>query len=182
MCSSIILSLQNLPDWELPEEQNNLQYSTVHFNEQADPVYANMRGAQSLRHMEEREVSEYSAVTFNSGSTRNVTHFSWLHQVFFNFPCSVYNCFRWWNSNGLISYCIFSIIRFYFISLPESKLKKLKRIQIHFTAQTGKPEFLLWYFWWQACDSHCNWLIELFVIMVHLDSTSKCILVGKFGK
>ncbi|KAK2817450.1 hypothetical protein Q5P01_025641 [Channa striata] len=48
-----------------PEDQENLQYAAVHFSKnQADAVYSNIRAAQP--HMQEQEVTEYSAVNFNS--------------------------------------------------------------------------------------------------------------------
>ncbi|XP_067355861.1 Fc receptor-like protein 1 isoform X2 [Channa argus] len=51
-------------------QSENPQYTTVHFfKEQTDPVYYNIRAAQPHRHMEEDEVTEYSAVRFNRDST-----------------------------------------------------------------------------------------------------------------
>lgn len=53
-----------------PEEQDNLQYASVHFsNKQADPLYSNIRSAQPHRHMEEQEDIMYAAVTFNRAGT-----------------------------------------------------------------------------------------------------------------
>ncbi|KAK2918571.1 hypothetical protein Q8A73_002942 [Channa argus] len=44
-------------------QSENPQYTTVHFfKEQTDPVYYNIRAAQPHRHMEEDEVTEYSAI------------------------------------------------------------------------------------------------------------------------
>ncbi|XP_033182395.1 sialoadhesin-like [Anabas testudineus] len=58
---------QFVSDQEQPEDQENLQYSTVHFiNKPTDPVYSNIRGTQP-GHMEEPELTEYSYVRFNSG-------------------------------------------------------------------------------------------------------------------
>ncbi|KAM9363778.1 B-cell receptor CD22-like [Symphorus nematophorus] len=52
-----------------PEEQVELQYASIHFsNNQVDPIYSNIRGAQPLRHMEQQEVSEYAAVRLNRAS------------------------------------------------------------------------------------------------------------------
>ncbi|XP_030599968.1 B-cell receptor CD22-like [Archocentrus centrarchus] len=50
------------------QEQDDLQYASIHFNNQADPLYSNMRAAQPRRHTEEQEVAEYTAVRFNRGS------------------------------------------------------------------------------------------------------------------
>ncbi|KAL7405161.1 hypothetical protein ABVT39_024708 [Epinephelus coioides] len=53
-----------------PEEQGDLQYASIHFsNNQADPLYSNMRPAQPLRHTEQREDVEYVTVKFNSART-----------------------------------------------------------------------------------------------------------------
>ncbi|KAM7419811.1 hypothetical protein PAMA_016758 [Pampus argenteus] len=53
-----------------PEEQDDLHYASVHFsNNQADPLYSNMRSAQPHRHMEEQEGTQYAAVTFNRAGT-----------------------------------------------------------------------------------------------------------------
>ncbi|XP_053196721.1 B-cell receptor CD22-like [Scomber japonicus] len=47
-------------------EQDNLLYASVLFsNNQADPLYSNIRSAQLHRQMEEQEVTEYAAVNFN---------------------------------------------------------------------------------------------------------------------
>uniref|UniRef100_A0A8P4K2P6 B-cell receptor CD22 n=1 Tax=Dicentrarchus labrax TaxID=13489 RepID=A0A8P4K2P6_DICLA len=53
------------------EEQDDLHYASVHFsNNQADPVYANIRPAGPRRHKEEEEeVVEYAAVKFNRAIT-----------------------------------------------------------------------------------------------------------------
>ncbi|XP_039469951.1 B-cell receptor CD22-like isoform X2 [Oreochromis aureus] len=60
---------QCLPDQRQPEEQDDLQYTSIHFsNNQADPLYSNIRAAQPHRHMQEQEVTEYTAVRFNRGS------------------------------------------------------------------------------------------------------------------
>ncbi|XP_019211737.1 vascular cell adhesion protein 1 isoform X1 [Oreochromis niloticus] len=60
---------QCLPDQRQPEEQDDLQYTSIHFsNNQADPLYSNIRAAQPHRHMLEQEVTEYTAVRFNRGS------------------------------------------------------------------------------------------------------------------
>ncbi|XP_033985930.1 B-cell receptor CD22-like [Trematomus bernacchii] len=53
-----------------PEQQDDLQYASVHFNNRADPLYSNMRAAQPLRHTEQQEVSEYAAVKFSSAAPR----------------------------------------------------------------------------------------------------------------
>ncbi|XP_033985833.1 carcinoembryonic antigen-related cell adhesion molecule 1-like [Trematomus bernacchii] len=54
-----------------PEQQEDLQYSSVHFsNNRADPLYSNMRAAQPLRHTEQQEVPEYAAVKFSSAAPR----------------------------------------------------------------------------------------------------------------
>ncbi|XP_038567874.1 B-cell receptor CD22-like [Micropterus salmoides] len=54
---------------EQPEEQDNLQYASIHFtNNQADPLYSNIRPARSLRHTEQQEVMEYAVVTFKSNT------------------------------------------------------------------------------------------------------------------
>uniref|UniRef100_A0A8P4GDP8 B-cell receptor CD22 n=1 Tax=Dicentrarchus labrax TaxID=13489 RepID=A0A8P4GDP8_DICLA len=53
-----------------PEEQEDLQYASVHFStKQADPLYSNIRAGRPLRHMEQQEVIEYAAVSFNRAST-----------------------------------------------------------------------------------------------------------------
>ncbi|XP_078022736.1 B-cell receptor CD22-like [Epinephelus lanceolatus] len=52
-----------------PEEQGDLQYASIHFSNQADPLYSNMRPAQPLRHTEQREDVEYVTVKFNSART-----------------------------------------------------------------------------------------------------------------
>ncbi|XP_051241962.1 B-cell receptor CD22-like [Dicentrarchus labrax] len=53
-----------------PEEQEDLQSTRVHFsNNQADPLYSNIRAARPLRHMEQQEFIEYAAVSFNRAST-----------------------------------------------------------------------------------------------------------------
>ncbi|XP_030599981.1 B-cell receptor CD22-like [Archocentrus centrarchus] len=59
---------QCLPDQRQLQEQDDLQYASIHFNNQADPLYSNMRAAQPRRHTEEQEVAEYTAVRFNRGS------------------------------------------------------------------------------------------------------------------
>ncbi|XP_039465971.1 limbic system-associated membrane protein-like [Oreochromis aureus] len=60
---------QCLPDQRQPEEQDDLQYTSIHFsNNQADPLYSNIRAAQPHRQMQEQEVTEYTAVRFNRGS------------------------------------------------------------------------------------------------------------------
>ncbi|XP_072239824.1 cell adhesion molecule CEACAM6-like [Leuresthes tenuis] len=52
-----------------PEEQDEPQYASVHFsNNQADPLYSNIRAAQPHRHSE--EVTEYAAVRFHSPAPR----------------------------------------------------------------------------------------------------------------
>ncbi|XP_033985843.1 uncharacterized protein LOC117482007 [Trematomus bernacchii] len=54
-----------------PEQQDDLQYATVHFsNNRADPLYSNMRAAQPLRHTEQQEVPEYAPVKFSSAAPR----------------------------------------------------------------------------------------------------------------
>ncbi|XP_045887266.1 hemicentin-1-like [Micropterus dolomieu] len=54
---------------EQPEEQDNLQYASIHFtNNQADPLYSNIRPARSLRHTEQQEVMDYAVVTFKSNT------------------------------------------------------------------------------------------------------------------
>ncbi|CAK6983611.1 B-cell receptor CD22-like, partial [Scomber scombrus] len=51
-------------------EQDNLHYASVQFsNNQADPLYSNIRSDQLHRHMEEQEVTEYAAVNFNRAAT-----------------------------------------------------------------------------------------------------------------
>lgn len=61
--------IQCLPDQRQPEEQDDLQYTSIHFsNNQADPLYSNIRAAQPHRHMQEQKVTEYTAVRFNRGS------------------------------------------------------------------------------------------------------------------
>ncbi|XP_078022741.1 cell adhesion molecule CEACAM6-like [Epinephelus lanceolatus] len=52
-----------------PEEQGDLQYASIRFSNQADPLYYNMRPAQPLRHTEQREDVEYVTVKFNSART-----------------------------------------------------------------------------------------------------------------
>ncbi|KAK2918575.1 hypothetical protein Q8A73_002946 [Channa argus] len=57
-----------LPDQGQTEEQDNLQYASVHFSEkQADAVYSNIRAAQPSR--QEQEVTEYSPLRFIRDST-----------------------------------------------------------------------------------------------------------------
>ncbi|KAK2918574.1 carcinoembryonic antigen-related cell adhesion molecule 6-like [Channa argus] len=59
---------QCLPDQGQTEEQDNLQYASVHFSEkQADAVYSNIRAAQPSR--QEQEVTEYSPLRFIRDST-----------------------------------------------------------------------------------------------------------------
>ncbi|XP_033985933.1 B-cell receptor CD22-like isoform X2 [Trematomus bernacchii] len=54
-----------------PEQQEDLQYASVHFNNnRADPLDSNMRAARPLRHTEQQEVSEYAAVKFSSAAPR----------------------------------------------------------------------------------------------------------------
>uniref|UniRef100_UPI0037E85B18 B-cell receptor CD22-like n=1 Tax=Semicossyphus pulcher TaxID=241346 RepID=UPI0037E85B18 len=54
-----------------PEEQEDLQYASIHFsNKQTDPdLYYNIRPARPHRHMEQQEDTEYTAVKFNRAST-----------------------------------------------------------------------------------------------------------------
>ncbi|KAK2918576.1 hypothetical protein Q8A73_002947 [Channa argus] len=64
----ILWCLQCLPDQGQTEEQDNLQYASVHFSEkQADAVYSNIRAAQPSR--QEQEVTEYSPLRFIRDST-----------------------------------------------------------------------------------------------------------------
>ncbi|XP_033985935.1 B-cell receptor CD22-like [Trematomus bernacchii] len=54
-----------------PEQQEDLQYATVHFsNNRADPLDSNLRAALPFRHTEQQEVSEYAAVKFSSAAPR----------------------------------------------------------------------------------------------------------------
>ncbi|KAF3852835.1 hypothetical protein F7725_006190 [Dissostichus mawsoni] len=54
-----------------PEQQEDLQYASVHFsNNRADPLYSNMRAAEPLGHTEQQEVPEYAAVKFSSAAPR----------------------------------------------------------------------------------------------------------------
>ncbi|CAK6984116.1 B-cell receptor CD22-like, partial [Scomber scombrus] len=51
-------------------EQDNLLYTSVLFsNNQADPLYSNIRSDQLHRHMEDQEVTEYAAVIYNRAGT-----------------------------------------------------------------------------------------------------------------
>ncbi|KAI9529172.1 hypothetical protein NQZ68_013479 [Dissostichus eleginoides] len=60
-----------LPDQGQPEQQDDLQYATVHFsNNRAEPLYSNMRAAQPLRHTEQQEATDYAAVNFKSLAPR----------------------------------------------------------------------------------------------------------------
>ncbi|KAI9529169.1 hypothetical protein NQZ68_013476 [Dissostichus eleginoides] len=60
-----------LPDQGQPEQQDDLQYATVHFsNNRAEPLYSNMRAAQPLRHTEQQEATDYAAVNFKSRAPR----------------------------------------------------------------------------------------------------------------
>ena len=68
----ISITLQTQP------EQDNIPYASVQFsNNQADPLYSNIRSAQLHRHMEEEEVTEYAAVNFNRGG--NAPRWAALH-------------------------------------------------------------------------------------------------------
>lgn len=61
------MSVQFLP--EQPEEQDNLQYASTHFtNNQADPLYSDIRPARSLRHTEQQDFMDYAAVIFKSNT------------------------------------------------------------------------------------------------------------------
>ncbi|KAI4794930.1 hypothetical protein KUCAC02_031724 [Chaenocephalus aceratus] len=65
------LQLQPLPDQGQREQQDDLQYSTVHFsNNRAEPLYSNMRAGQHLGHTEPQEATEYAAVNFTSCAPR----------------------------------------------------------------------------------------------------------------
>ncbi|KAJ4944605.1 hypothetical protein JOQ06_013148 [Pogonophryne albipinna] len=60
-----------LPDQGQREQQDDLQYSTVHFsNIRAEPLYSNMRAGQHLGHTEPQEATEYAAVNFKSCAPR----------------------------------------------------------------------------------------------------------------
>ncbi|XP_033948000.1 cell adhesion molecule 2-like [Pseudochaenichthys georgianus] len=60
-----------LPDQGQREQQDDLQYSTVHFsNNRAEPLYSNMRAGQHLGHTEPQEATEYAAVNFKSCAPR----------------------------------------------------------------------------------------------------------------
>ncbi|CAI5681307.1 unnamed protein product [Oreochromis niloticus] len=79
---------QCLPDQRQPEEQDDLQYTSIHFsNNQADPLYSNIRAAQPHRHMLEQEVTEYTAVRFNRGSAAKRDR----SQETGESPCSLYS-------------------------------------------------------------------------------------------
>ncbi|KAJ4944318.1 hypothetical protein JOQ06_012862 [Pogonophryne albipinna] len=67
--AAVALAFSCVPDQ--PEQQEDLQYASVHFsNNRADPLYSNMRAAQPLRHTEQQEVPEYAAVKFSSAAPR----------------------------------------------------------------------------------------------------------------
>ena len=67
MSVKVNLSLQCGPSQRQPEEQDDIHYASVKFsNNQADPVYSNIRPARLQRHEEEEEGVEYAAVKFNS--------------------------------------------------------------------------------------------------------------------
>ncbi|XP_071059784.1 sialic acid-binding Ig-like lectin 14 isoform X3 [Pseudochaenichthys georgianus] len=56
---------------EEPEQQDDLQYASVHFsNSRADPLYSNMRAARPLGHTEQQDVPEYAAIKFSSAAPR----------------------------------------------------------------------------------------------------------------
>ncbi|XP_034094428.1 transmembrane and immunoglobulin domain-containing protein 1-like [Gymnodraco acuticeps] len=56
---------------EEPEQQDDLQYASVHFsNSRADPLYSNMRAARPLGHTEQQEVPEYAAIKFSCAAPR----------------------------------------------------------------------------------------------------------------
>ncbi|XP_067441966.1 B-cell receptor CD22-like [Thunnus thynnus] len=58
---------QRRPTERQPEEQDDIHYASVTFsNNQADPVYSNIRPARLQRREEEEEGVEYAAVKFNS--------------------------------------------------------------------------------------------------------------------
>lgn len=61
--------MQDLPNQS--EAEGELHYASVHFSKnQIDPVYSNIRPAELHSHkVEEDDVVEYAAVTFNSAST-----------------------------------------------------------------------------------------------------------------
>ncbi|KAF3852803.1 hypothetical protein F7725_006193 [Dissostichus mawsoni] len=71
-CKNVYLkvfsSLQCVPDQ--PEQQDDLQYASVHFsNNRADPLYSNMRAAAPRTHGATGS-PEYAAVKFSSAAPR----------------------------------------------------------------------------------------------------------------
>ncbi|XP_034543305.1 junctional adhesion molecule A-like [Notolabrus celidotus] len=60
-------------DQAQPEEQNELQYASIHFSRNQTNLYSNITPARLIRHMEEQDFSEYAAVRCASTSTANRT-------------------------------------------------------------------------------------------------------------
>ncbi|XP_065816067.1 B-cell receptor CD22-like [Labrus bergylta] len=52
-----------------PEEQEDLQYASIHFSKTQEPLYSNTRPARPPRRTEQQDVTEYAAVKFTRNST-----------------------------------------------------------------------------------------------------------------
>lgn len=112
-------------------QQDDLQYASLHFfQNQPDPLYSNVTPARPVRHTEQHEVMEYTAVKYNSAR-----------------PAPRWAALKLWNKLTAVACFVFIIIRIWWKLYDSllylfflSEVRKLERIQLHCTAQSRKPD------------------------------------------